>query len=59
MVTCKGVYKYVYIILEGVKVVAQPIQFFIAGFETTASAITYTIYELCLNQQLQEKQGKK
>lgn len=32
---------------------AQGYQFFAAGFETTASTIAYTLYELCLNTEIQ------
>lgn len=34
---------------------AQGFQFFAAGFETTASTIAYTLYELCLNTEIQRK----
>lgn len=34
---------------------AQGLQFFVAGFETTASTISYTLYELCVNRNIQRK----
>lgn len=33
----------------------QAAQLFVAGFETTASTISYTLYELCLNIEVQDK----
>ncbi|XP_017773625.1 PREDICTED: cytochrome P450 6k1-like, partial [Nicrophorus vespilloides] len=36
-------------------IVGQPMQFFAAGFETTSSTISFTLYEMCLNQELQLK----
>lgn len=44
---------------EGVKVIAQAAQFFTAGFETTSSVIAFTLYELCLNQHIQDKLRKE
>ncbi|KAL3283522.1 hypothetical protein HHI36_006661 [Cryptolaemus montrouzieri] len=40
---------------EGDKVIAQAFIFFVAGFETTASTISFTLYELCLNSKIQKK----
>nr|WCC58056.1 cytochrome P450 [Pharsalia antennata] len=40
---------------EGDKVVSQPMQFFVAGVETTSSAIAFTLYELCIHPQIQNK----
>lgn len=37
------------------EIIAQCIIFFIAGFETTASTITYTLYELAMNPDAQQK----
>lgn len=31
------------------------IQFFVAGFETTSSTMSFTLYELCKNPDLQDK----
>ncbi|KAJ8957039.1 hypothetical protein NQ314_006616 [Rhamnusium bicolor] len=44
-----------FLFLEGEKVVAQAIQFFAAGFETTSTTIAFTLYELCVQPQLQDK----
>lgn len=44
---------------EGVKVIAQAAQFFTAGFETTSSVVAFTLYELCLNQHIQDKVRKE
>lgn len=55
--------KYVLLLIifisEGVKVIAQATQFFVAGFDTTATTLAYTIYELCLNPQIQDKVRKE
>lgn len=40
-------------ILVGDKVAAQAIQFFAAGFDTTALAISFTLYELAVNPDVQ------
>ncbi|RZC36977.1 p450 domain containing protein [Asbolus verrucosus] len=41
--------------LEGDKLVAQATQFFIAGFETTSSTISFTLYELAIHKDIQKK----
>lgn len=41
--------------LEGDKLVAQATQFFIAGYETTSSTISFTLYELAINPSIQTK----
>lgn len=41
--------------LEGDKVVAQAAQFFAAGFETVSSTMAFTLYELTLQPQLQNR----
>ncbi|KAB0797624.1 hypothetical protein PPYR_08617 [Photinus pyralis] len=41
--------------LEGDKVVAQAAQFFAAGFETVSATMSFTLYELCLNHEIQNK----
>ena len=34
---------------------AQAFEFFLAGYESAVSTITYTLYELAINQRMQEK----
>ncbi|KAJ3654761.1 hypothetical protein Zmor_013929 [Zophobas morio] len=45
--------------LEGDKLVAQATQFFLAGFETTSSAICFTLYELARHPEIQDKVRKE
>ncbi|KAJ8951080.1 hypothetical protein NQ318_003778 [Aromia moschata] len=37
------------------RVVSQALMFFVAGFETTSSAIAFSLYELCINPDIQER----
>lgn len=46
---------YIISISDGDKVVSQPMQFFAAGVETTSAAISFTLYELCIHPQIQNK----
>jgi cytochrome P450 family 6 len=39
--------------------VAQATQFFLAGFETTSSTISFALYELAINQDIQRKLRKE
>lgn len=41
--------------LNQIEVVAQCFLFFVAGFETTASTLTYAFYELAKNQDVQDR----
>nr|WCC58058.1 cytochrome P450 [Pharsalia antennata] len=41
--------------LDGDAVVAQAVQFFIASFETTSSTMSFALYELCLQPEIQDK----
>lgn len=45
--------------VEGDRVVAQAVQFFAAGFETTSAAISFTLYELALNKDIQDRVRKE
>lgn len=40
---------------EGDRVVAQAIQFFAAGFETTSATISFALYELALHPEMQDE----
>lgn len=42
-------------ILEGDRVIAQAGQFFSAGYETVSAAMSFVLYELCLNKDIQNK----
>lgn len=37
------------------EIVAMGVQFFLGGYETTANALHYTMYELALDQHVQQK----
>lgn len=39
--------------------VSQAITFFVAGFETTSNAVAFTLYELSLRQDCQDKLRKE
>lgn len=41
--------------LEGDRLVAQALQFFIAGYETTSSTMSFALWELAKNPEIQEK----
>ncbi|KAF5283744.1 hypothetical protein FQR65_LT02638 [Abscondita terminalis] len=41
--------------IDGDLIVAQAMQFFAAGFETVSATMSFTLYELCLNQKVQRK----
>ncbi|XP_045472025.1 cytochrome P450 6j1-like isoform X3 [Harmonia axyridis] len=41
--------------IEGDKVIAQALLFFVAGFETMGSTIAFTLHALCLNLDIQRK----
>lgn len=53
------VVKIIIFISDGDKMAAHAFQFFAAGFETTASTIAFTLYELCLSPDIQEKLRKE
>lgn len=41
--------------LEGDQILAQAVQFFSAGFETTSATLAFALYELSLNSEIQER----
>jgi cytochrome P450 family 6 len=45
----------VFVEFEGDNLVAQPALFFIAGFETNATTLSFTLYELALQPHLQKR----
>lgn len=42
-------------ISEGDRVVAQAVQFYLAGSETVSTTMSFALYELCLNKDIQNK----
>lgn len=43
------------VISEGDRVVAQAGQFYLAGFETISATVSFALYELCLDKNIQNK----
>lgn len=53
------IYLYITKILDDDIILSQAIQFFFAGFETTSGLAAFTLYELALNQNIQDRLRKE
>lgn len=50
---------YIVLVWSDIDLVAQAVLFFIAGFETISSAMSFALHELALNPDVQEKLAKE
>lgn len=50
-----SLYRLLYFIKDDNVVGAEALQFFVAGFETISSTLSFTLYELCIHPEIQDK----